>query len=180
MARHIFNPASLQLEEPSDSSSAGPTPIFFWHPNMICTSLTEVLFKDVPPLVLWYAKQARREEGLRIYGVKQKRGRSYRRADGQTAITIPEHAFARGVEYKTYYIAHELAHFYDRNLHGHGPEFYVWFKDICPPELWHHELPYKPYEARAAAITTSPTMNRITKWGREFPHLSGGALNLED
>lgn len=166
--RMRFNPLALDLfDSAAERAAAGPQPLEMWHPNLICTELTKSLFHDVPHIIKWYAWEARAQEGLRVYGVKQKRGRSYRLRDGQTIITIPQHAFLRGTEYKAYYIAHELAHFYDKNVHGHGPQFYVWFRDICPPELWHHELPYKPMEARAAGISVSSTANIITKWGKK-------------
>jgi hypothetical protein len=57
----------------------------------------------------------------------------------------------------THYMAHELAHARCFFRHGddqdaHGPKFFAEFKTVCPPELWHLELSYKPRNARAAGI----------------------------
>lgn len=51
-----------------------------------------------------------------------------------------------------YYIAHELAHAV-ADTEKHGPEFYEAFKRLCPEELQHYELGYKPRNAKAAGIT---------------------------
>lgn len=50
-----------------------------------------------------------------------------------------------------YYIAHELAHAVADTV-KHGPEFYEAFRRLCPEELQHYELGYKPRNAKAAGI----------------------------
>jgi hypothetical protein len=56
------------------------------------------------------------------------------------------------VNYLTYYVAHELAHFAAPLGSQHGPAFMEQLKAICPPHVIHHELRYKPRNAAAAGI----------------------------
>lgn len=106
------------------------------------------LFQDVPESVKVYARQIL-SEGWKIYTVDQSRGRCY---GGDKVITIPVWAIRKSLDYRTWYIAHELAHAYDKCIHGHGPEFMEWLKKICPANSIHRELGYKPRNARAAGI----------------------------
>lgn len=66
-------------------------------------------------------------------------------------------------DFDLYYVAHEAAHAWNYhngdNNANHGPLFYVEFKRLCPPELWHHELGYKTREAKRAGIHTDPLLN---------------------
>ena len=58
--------------------------------------------------------------------------------------------------YVIYYLAHELAHGYaptHNEVSLHGPGFMRIFKEICPEDLWHYEVDYKPKLAKAAGIT---------------------------
>ena len=50
-----------------------------------------------------------------------------------------------------YYIAHELAHAVADTC-KHSSKFYEAFKRLCPEELQHYELGYKPRNAKAAGI----------------------------
>lgn len=68
-------------------------------------------------------------------------------------ITIPAWAFEKGVDYLFYYLSHELAHIFAGYQANHGPEFMKEFKRICPTNLQHFELSYKPKLAAAAGIT---------------------------
>jgi len=65
--------------------------------------------------------------------------------DGQ--FTVPMWAYEKGIDYFTYYTAHELAHQVTRQKHGenhhHGAKFYSIFRELCPAHLQHHELRYK-------------------------------------
>lgn len=74
--------------------------------------------------------------------------------------------------YAIYYIAHELAHAWvyvngeSRDRQGgddsmHGKKFYKEFKRLCPPDLWHYELEYKPQDAKRAGISPNPKVNAI-------------------
>ena len=66
-------------------------------------------------------------------------------------ITIPLWAEERSYDYYLYYICHELAHIPNPGIQ-HGPDFMKTFRSICPPELQHYELDYKPRLAKAAGI----------------------------
>ena len=68
-------------------------------------------------------------------------------------VTVPAWARNRGAEYFTYYLSHELAHAKKYLQVPHGPEFMEIFKSICPPNLQHYEIDYKPRNAIAAGIT---------------------------
>lgn len=79
-------------------------------------------------------------------------------------ITIPKWVFYDMCceNYCEYYICHELAHIdnairwvkNNKSVYkAHGKEFMKQFKMICPTELQHHELDYKPRSAKAAGIT---------------------------
>ena len=65
-------------------------------------------------------------------------------------VTIPLWAQNREPAYFLYYIAHELSHIlthlkFDRKAYiVHGKDFYQCFRHICPTELQHYELHYKP------------------------------------
>ena len=52
-----------------------------------------------------------------------------------------------------YYVAHELAHLYAGKDAAHGPKFMRVFKKLCPRDLQHYELSYKPRNAKAAGIS---------------------------
>lgn len=66
-------------------------------------------------------------------------------------ITIPTWAIERGIDYYNYYLAHELAHIFVQD-EAHGQKFMAEFKRICPPDLQHFELEYKPRNAAIAGI----------------------------
>ena len=64
-------------------------------------------------------------------------------ASGSEATTV--------IDALTYYIANELAHIgWPGNKHD--APFMKRFKSICPEDLWHLELNYKPRNAAAAGI----------------------------
>ena len=124
-------------------------PFTSFTPANIITEAYPLLFRDVPKEVKEYAKELLAKDWT-IHPVRQDRGRCYARAK---VITIPEFAINRGVEFKTWYISHEIAHAYDKCIHNHGPEFMEWLKKICPENCIHFELGYKPRNAAAAGIT---------------------------
>lgn len=62
--------------------------------------------------------------------------------------------------YKVWYIAHELAHAFDFKVNGwnkdrgpHDEFFMAQLKRICPENVIHYELEYKPRLAKAAGIS---------------------------
>jgi len=100
--------------------------------------------------------------GYEVYVTDTQRGRcNYARK----SITVPQWAFNntkagrrihKGNErYREYYLAHECAHAFTFEATGerqHRGEFMQHFMRLCPRELWHFELNYKPGLARAAGI----------------------------
>lgn len=82
--------------------------------------------------------------------VNQDRGRCHYQLK---EITVPAWAFSRGLDYLFYYLSHELAHIFAGHQAAHGPIFMTEFKKICPTNLQHFELFYKPKLAAAARIT---------------------------
>jgi len=83
-----------------------------------------------------------------FYAVNQHKGRcSYRRK----LILIPTWVW-RNEKELTWYVAHEIAHIfaYDDN---HGPKFMEQLKRICPSDVIHYELNYKPRNASSAGIS---------------------------
>lgn len=78
--------------------------------------------------------------------------------DPKGSRVAPEH---REELYAQYIIAHELAHSYAGFDVHHGPQFMEWLKKLCPPEVIHYELGYKPRNAYAAGIR-HPDAGKIT------------------
>lgn len=86
---------------------------------------------------------------FKVYLVDTHRGFSHFR-DG--FVTVPLWTLSRGTNYSMYYIAHELSHIlriYKFGGNGqHDKRFYRCFRQICPIDLQHYELKYKPRGAR--------------------------------
>ena len=79
-------------------------------------------------------------------------------------IIVPTWAVKKDMgAYGYYYLAHELAHIaafdsdYDYK-HIHDAVFMREFKRICPENIQHYELRYKPRAAKAAGITKRQLM----------------------
>lgn len=114
-------------------------------PRKILGLRTEML--RLHPLTVQYL-----EPGYTLYCVDQHRGRCY---FDPKVITIPKWAYDKSQAYRTYYLAHELAHaiaFRESGERQHGVGFYKVFLRICPEHLQHYELNYKPRNAAAAGI----------------------------
>lgn len=88
-------------------------------------------------------------EGWRMHVVDQNRGRCYYRSK---EITLPVWAMRKSVEYKLWYISHEVSHAFAGHRAHHGPMFMQWLKTICPLESQAHELGYKPKNAILSGI----------------------------
>lgn len=67
-------------------------------------------------------------------------------------ITIPVWAMIKSNSFKAWYIAHEMAHAFAGPRALHGPAFMLELKRICPDNAIHHELGYKPQNAKKAGI----------------------------
>lgn len=101
-------------------------------------------------------------DGYQVFVTDTDRGRC---CYENKTITVPQWAFdctKRGrrkhkgdKRYREYYLAHECAHaitFEATGERNHRGEFMNNFMRLCPRELWHFELNYKPGLARAAGI----------------------------
>lgn len=119
----------------------------FFVPKQINKTLSGTLFADLPDSVRAVIKE-RVASGWRFYIVDQNRGRCYYNSK---TITIPAWAIRRGIEYKTWYVCHEVAHTTTRG-DGHGSLFMAELKRICPANCIYFELGYKPRNAAAAGI----------------------------
>lgn len=127
-----------------------------FNPKMINRQLMAQLFTNAPDSVKNHGRKLL-ADGWRFYVTNQKRGYCWAK---HKIITVPAFAAERSLEYKIYYLCHEMAHAFDMCKHQHGPEFMEWFKTVCPPNLWHHEIDYKPRNAKAAGISKdSATFN---------------------
>src|SRR5690606_37765030 len=93
---------------------------------------------------------------LRFFATNQNASWAIYNRNGERLITIAKDMLrSPRPGYGTYVVAHELAHHYANFKHkvnGHGEMFMYWLKQLCPPELVHYELEYKPKFARAAGI----------------------------
>lgn len=92
------------------------------------------------------------ENGWRIYVVDQSRGYCM---ESQKLITIPLWVYNKRNQDHTefvWYVAHEFAHALAGHKAAHGPAFMETLKRICPANAIHHELAYKPANAKAAGI----------------------------
>lgn len=91
--------------------------------------------------------------GWKLFVCGQKRGW----CDCRTKwIVIPVWCFGRDDSYWAQYVSHEFAHAIDLRQYykeqPHGAEFMERMKSICPKELWHLELEYKPRNGKTAGI----------------------------
>jgi hypothetical protein len=120
-----------------------------YKPANVDYSAMPLLFKDVPTHIKEIAKQII-TDGWNIYTVNQSRG--YCNYDAKL-ITIPVWCMntRHGAGYKIWYISHELSHVFTRG-DNHGTRFMNKLIEICPDEFIHHELGYKPRNAKAAGI----------------------------
>jgi len=69
------------------------------------------------------------------------------KANVDYTFSIPIFAFNKGIEYFTYYIAHELSHILQYIFHNrmnHRSTFYKYFVMVCPEEFQKYEINYKP------------------------------------
>ena len=142
-----------------------PVPLFI--PNNISknTSLAAQMLSILTASHILPFSRIAKDHGVRFFLTTQSRGRAYwhHNSKNRRVITIPEWVFcgigsARGKpRYEEYYICHELSHIFNwiehaREADPHGPKFMRQFKLICPPEIQHYELNYKPRNAQAAGV----------------------------
>lgn len=96
--------------------------------------------------------------GWSIYVVNQSRGVCHY---SKKYVTIPTWVINKPDNYWIQYLAHELAHTAEHTrlpgMDSHGLEFMEEMKRLCPPELWFHELSYKPVTATLSGISIKDT-----------------------
>ena len=116
-------------------------------PESIDKALTAALATVVSPQVAAFIAE-REAAGWKFYVVRQNRGRCYYHSQ---VITIPVWALARDVDYRNWYVSHEIAHTFAIG-DGHGKLFMEALMRICPANALYHELGYKPRAASSAGI----------------------------
>lgn len=119
-------------------------------PKNIDARLTNMLVKSASYHILLSWITPLIGDGWQILVTTQSRGYCHA---ARRIITIPIHATSKPADYLTWYLAHEIAHAYDQCMHNHGKEFMEWLIKICPNDCIHHELGYKPRNAKQAGIT---------------------------
>jgi hypothetical protein len=129
-------------------------------PRKISRAHNPLIFQDVPSSLKDTARSLM-HNGYRICAVSQRRGYCDYNA---RIITIPVWVInSTDITEKIWYIAHELAHALSFIRNGrsdnHGPLFMQTLKEICPPNCIHHEVSYKPRNARNAGISADPSIN---------------------
>lgn len=126
-----------------------------FEPKMADGALSRQIFTGVRDIVKFYGRQLLNDDGWRFYGVRQTRGQCYGKSK---VITIPEWVLSRAIDYKEWYVCHEMAHafnYIDNNykyMNGHDERFMEMLIAICPSDCVHYELEYKPRNAAAAGI----------------------------
>lgn len=124
-----------------------------------------MLFEGVPPELKLHARTLM-DQGYAFYACDQMAGWCNDRAKMiiiPMYVIDPSHQYFRAqkVGYKTYYIAHEMAHAFAGCRNQHNQVFMEELKRLCPQEFLHWELEYKPRNATTAGIT-APTLQ--TPW----------------
>ncbi len=144
-------------------------------PANIDLGQTYLLYEEVLPAI---PTAFSLPSGWELFVVNQDRGRCYHE---KKHITVPAWTFTkpeeRGPNYPLYYLSHEISHIYQRIVETanalagkkqeapHGPIFYKYFRQICPPELQHYELTYRPQNARTAGISEPDNLPSIEDFG---------------
>lgn len=124
-------------------------------PNMIDPATSRAVFKGVNEILPFYARQLI-EVGWNLYGTTQGCGRCYYNS---RVITYPSWILDKSIDFREWYLAHEMAHAYNwinGTEDNHGPVFMYFLKVICPAYAVYHELGYKPRNAAAAGIGRLP------------------------
>lgn len=133
-----YNPKTLNSVWPRTASIAISAPV-----NSTQSRLNELVVKH---------DFTNRLPGWKFEVTNTIRGYAYHRS---LRITVPLWAFKRGIGYVEYYLCHEAAHAFGN--YNHGPAFMAKFKQICPVDLQHFELEYKPRNAKKAGIAMPST-----------------------
>lgn len=119
----------------------------YFKPRNIDKSYNAKLLDQLPESVRNHLRNLVRDE-WRIYCVDAVRGMCWR----DKVITIPIWAIEKNFSTKVWYLCHEMAHAFVGVSQHHNQVFMEKLIEICPKEFIHHELGYKPRNARAAGI----------------------------
>jgi predicted ferric reductase len=87
--------------------------------------------------------------GWKFYAVDQGRGRCYFR---QKIITIPIWAMQKSIQYREWYICHEMSHAVAGIEAKHGVAFQKVLQSLCSAQAIQYELTYKAREVVRAGI----------------------------
>ena len=129
-----------------------------YKPKSISKKHNKLMFKDVPTSVKDIARKLMAQD-WKFCAVNQQRG--YCHYDGKV-ITIPVWVISnRDITEKIWYICHEMSHALVAPYAKHGPLFMNKLQEICPPDCIHHEISYKPRNARSAGISSNPSINNF-------------------
>jgi len=113
--------------------------------RLIYPEYQDELDSIIKSLLLTYNKGAHLHK-IHAHVTGTVRGRAYKTYQ----FTIPLWAYNRGKDYFTYYTAHELSHilvyikYRGIESRPHGEEFYIIFRQLCPLEVQHYELEFRP------------------------------------
>jgi hypothetical protein len=119
----------------------------YLRPKNIVGSYNAKLLADLPESVRGHLRELVKND-WRVYCVDAARGYCH----DSKVITIPIWAIDRDLSTKIWYICHEMSHAIVGAWHHHDQTFMKKLIEICPKEAIHHELGYKPRNARAAGI----------------------------
>jgi predicted metal-dependent hydrolase len=122
-------------------------------PNKVVSESLAFIFADVDERVKVYARQLI-AQGWKFYIVDQRGG--WCQMSSKT-IVLPWSVWNpqrnKPADYKTYFVAHEMAHAFDRCISDHGGSFMEWLNRICPVEMQHYEYEYKPRNAKRNGLS---------------------------
>lgn len=116
-------------------------------PESVDVALTAALPSLVSPSVSEFVRE-REAAGWKFYVVIQSRGRCYYRS---LVITLPVWALKREIEYRDWYVSHEIAHTFAIG-HSHDKLFMEALVRICPARSLYFELGYKLKAASSVGI----------------------------
>jgi hypothetical protein len=88
-------------------------------------------------------------QGWKFYAVDQSRGRCYFQ---RKVITIPIWAMQKSIQYREWYVCHEMSHAVAGVQAKHGIAFQQVLKSLCSQESIKYELTYKAREVVRAGI----------------------------
>lgn len=129
--------------------------LMHFQPDSVDKLLTQQLSSLVSDSVAAFIAE-REAAGWKFYVVRRDRGVCYYRSH---VITIPVWALQRDIDFRNWYVSHEIAHTFAIGDH-HGKLFMEALMRICPANALYHELGYKPRAASGAGIKKPVVISR--------------------